>query len=77
MVAPPHMPVLPPWGTMPVRVPAQTVTTAATSAVLAGRTPDARQFSPYVDVPLANYLADGPDEVTKALRPRLQICVPA
>lgn len=33
---------------------------------------DARQFSPYVDVPLANYLADGPDEVTKAVRTRLK-----
>ncbi len=33
---------------------------------------DARQFSPYVDVPLATYLADGPDEVTKAVRTRLK-----
>lgn len=33
---------------------------------------DARQFSPYVDVPLANYLADGPDEVTKAVRTHLK-----
>ncbi|HJU74256.1 MAG TPA: amidohydrolase family protein [Gemmatimonadaceae bacterium] len=33
---------------------------------------DARQFSPYVDVPLANYLADGPDEVTKAVRRHLK-----
>jgi imidazolonepropionase-like amidohydrolase len=33
---------------------------------------DARQFSPYVDVPSANYLADGPDEVTKAVRTHLK-----
>lgn len=33
---------------------------------------DARQFSPYVDVPLANYLADGPDEITKAVRSHLK-----
>ena len=33
---------------------------------------DARQFSPYVDVPLANYLADGPDAVTKAVRTHLK-----
>jgi imidazolonepropionase-like amidohydrolase len=29
---------------------------------------DARQFSPYVDVPLVRNLADGPDEVVKAVR---------
>lgn len=29
---------------------------------------DARQFSPYVDVPLVRNLADGPDEVLKAVR---------
>jgi imidazolonepropionase-like amidohydrolase len=29
---------------------------------------DARQFSPYVDVPLVRNLADGPDEVRKAVR---------
>lgn len=33
---------------------------------------DARQFSSYVDVPLANYLADGPDAVTKAVRTHLK-----
>ncbi len=33
---------------------------------------DARQFSPYIDVPLANYLADGPDGVTKAVRTHLK-----
>jgi imidazolonepropionase-like amidohydrolase len=33
---------------------------------------DARQFSPYVDVPSANYLADGPDAVTKAVRTHLK-----
>lgn len=33
---------------------------------------DARQFSPYVDVPLADYLADGPQEVTKAVRKHLK-----
>jgi imidazolonepropionase-like amidohydrolase len=33
---------------------------------------DARQFSPYVDVPLANYLADGPDAITKAVRTHLK-----
>ena len=29
---------------------------------------DARQFSPYVDVPLVRNLADGPDEIVKAVR---------
>jgi imidazolonepropionase-like amidohydrolase len=33
---------------------------------------DARQFSPYVDVPLVRNLADGPDEVTKAVRTNLK-----
>jgi imidazolonepropionase-like amidohydrolase len=29
---------------------------------------DARQFSPYVDVPMVRNLADGPDEIVKAVR---------
>jgi imidazolonepropionase-like amidohydrolase len=33
---------------------------------------DARQFSIYVDVPLVRNLADGPDEVTKAVRTNLK-----
>jgi imidazolonepropionase-like amidohydrolase len=33
---------------------------------------DARQFSPYVDVPLVRNLADGVDEVTKAVRTNLK-----
>jgi len=33
---------------------------------------DARQFSPYVDVPLVRNLADGPAEVTKAVRENLK-----
>jgi len=33
---------------------------------------DARQFSPYVDVPIVRNLADGPDEVTKAVRTNLK-----
>lgn len=33
---------------------------------------DARQFSPYVDVPLVRNLADGPDEVTRAVRTNLK-----
>ncbi|MGQ0643063.1 MAG: amidohydrolase family protein [Gemmatimonadaceae bacterium] len=33
---------------------------------------DARQFSPYVEVAQANYLADGPDAVTKAVRNHLK-----
>jgi hypothetical protein len=37
-VAAPHIPVLPPCGTIGVRVSAHRRTTAATSAVLAGRT---------------------------------------
>ena len=37
-VAAPHMPVLPPCGTIGVRVPAHRRTTAATSSLLAGRT---------------------------------------
>jgi len=36
--APPQRPVLPPWGTMATPASAQARTTAATSAVLAGRT---------------------------------------
>ena len=37
-VAPPHKPVLPPWGTTAVRVSAHKRITAATSAVDAGFT---------------------------------------
>jgi imidazolonepropionase-like amidohydrolase len=33
---------------------------------------DARQFSNYVDVPLVRNLADGPDEITKAVRANLK-----
>jgi imidazolonepropionase-like amidohydrolase len=33
---------------------------------------DARQFSPYVDVPLVRNLADGPDEIVKAVRTNLK-----
>ncbi|AMW06958.1 hypothetical protein GEMMAAP_16645 [Gemmatimonas phototrophica] len=33
---------------------------------------DARQFSPYVEVPMVRNLADGPDEVTKAVRTNLK-----
>ena len=33
---------------------------------------DARQFSTYVDVPLVQNLADGPDEITKAVRTNLK-----
>lgn len=33
---------------------------------------DARQFSVYVDVPIVRTLADGPDEVTKAVRTNLK-----
>ncbi|MBK8057271.1 MAG: amidohydrolase family protein [Gemmatimonadetes bacterium] len=33
---------------------------------------DARQFSIYVDVPIVQTLADGPDEVTKAVRTHLK-----
>lgn len=33
---------------------------------------DARQFSVYVDVPIVRNLADGPDEVTKAVRTNLK-----
>ena len=33
---------------------------------------DARQFSPYVDVPVVRNLADGADEVTKAVRTNLK-----
>jgi imidazolonepropionase-like amidohydrolase len=33
---------------------------------------DARQFSIYVDVPLVKNLADGPDEITKAVRTNLK-----
>ena len=33
---------------------------------------DAKQFSPYVEVPMVRNLADGPDEVTKAVRINLK-----
>ena len=33
---------------------------------------DARQFSDYVDVPLVKNLADGPSEITKAVRTNLK-----
>ena len=37
-VAPPDMPVLPPWGTIATFSAAQSFTTADTSSVVAGRT---------------------------------------
>jgi imidazolonepropionase-like amidohydrolase len=49
-------------------VPGPRLVVAGNYVSATGGAGDARQFSPYVDVPLVRNLADGPDEVRKTVR---------
>jgi imidazolonepropionase-like amidohydrolase len=49
-------------------VPGPRLAVAGSYVSSTGGAGDARQFSPYVDVPLVRNLADGPDEIVKAVR---------
>ena len=49
-------------------VPGPRLVVAGNYVSSTGGAGDAQQFSPYVDVPLVHNLADGPDEVLKAVR---------
>ena len=53
-------------------VPGPRMMVAGSYVSSTGGAGDARQFSIYVDVPLVKNLADGPDEVTKAVRTNLK-----
>lgn len=53
-------------------VPGPRLAVAGNYVSSTGGAGDARQFSIYVDVPLVRNLADGPDEVTKAVRTNLK-----
>jgi imidazolonepropionase-like amidohydrolase len=53
-------------------VPGPRLVVAGNYVSSTGGAGDARQFSPYVDVPLVRNLADGPDEVIKAVRTNLK-----
>src|SRR4029450_3934900 len=53
-------------------VPGPRLTVAGNYVSSTGGAGDARQFSIYVDVPLVRNLADGPEEVTKAVRTHLK-----
>ena len=53
-------------------VPGPRLVAAGAYVSSTGGAGDARQFSPYVDVPLVRNLADGPDEVVKAVRTHLK-----
>jgi len=53
-------------------VPGPRMAVAGSYVSPTGGAGDARQFSPYVDVPLVRNLADGPDEVTRAVRANLK-----
>jgi imidazolonepropionase-like amidohydrolase len=53
-------------------VPGPRLAVAGSYVSSTGGAGDARQFSPYVDVPLVRNLADGPDEVVKAVRTNLK-----
>lgn len=53
-------------------VPGPRLVVAGNYVSSTGGAGDARQFSPYVDVPLVRNLADGPDEVVKAVRTNLK-----
>ncbi len=53
-------------------VPGPRIAVAGNYVSSTGGAGDARQFSIYVDVPLVRNLADGPDEVTKAVRTNLK-----
>lgn len=53
-------------------VPGPRMLVAGNYVTSTGGAGDARQFSIYVDVPVVKNLADGPDEVTKAVRTNLK-----
>ncbi len=53
-------------------VPGPRMLVAGNYVTSTGGAGDARQFSIYVDVPVVKTLADGPDEVTKAVRTHLK-----
>lgn len=53
-------------------VPGPRLAVAGNYVSSTGGAGDARQFSIYVDVPIVKNLADGPDEVTKAVRTNLK-----
>ncbi len=53
-------------------VPGPRLVVAGNYVSSTGGAGDARQFSPYVDVPIVRNLADGPDEVVKAVRTNLK-----
>ena len=53
-------------------VPGPRLVVAGNYVSSTGGAGDARQFSPYVDVPMVRNLADGPDEVVKAVRTNLK-----
>jgi imidazolonepropionase-like amidohydrolase len=53
-------------------VPGPRLTVAGNYVSSTGGAGDARQFSIYVDVPIVRNLADGPEEVTKAVRTNLK-----
>src|SRR3989454_7174560 len=53
-------------------VPGPRLMVAGNYVSATGGAGDARQFSIYVDVPIVRNLADGPDEVTKAVRTNLK-----
>ena len=53
-------------------VPGPRLLTAGAYVSSTGGAGDARQFSIYVDVPSVHNLADGPDEITKAVRTNLK-----
>jgi len=53
-------------------VPGPRLSVAGNYVSSTGGAGDARQFSIYVDVPIVRNLADGPDEITKAVRTNLK-----
>jgi len=53
-------------------VPGPRLTVAGNYVSSTGGAGDARQFSIYVDVPIVRNLADGPEEITKAVRTNLK-----
>ncbi|MBL8981772.1 MAG: amidohydrolase family protein, partial [Gemmatimonadetes bacterium] len=53
-------------------IPGPRMLVAGNYVTSTGGAGDARQFSIYVDVPVVKNLADGPDEVTKAVRTNLK-----
>ena len=53
-------------------VPGPRMVVAGAYVSATGGAGDARQFGPYVEVPVAETLADGPDEIRKAVRTHLK-----